>query len=319
MDTNKSRTKLVYVGFAFEHHLGTHGGYHHIAEYGGYDKFIDCQKYMERWWHPQSNIIAKVWQRLMVRLFGFPFFPAYVLTMMLISLRYKCVFHIIYGENLYTPWMKRLTRGSKIVCTFHQPYNWFNNKKWLGNLKTIDNIILVGEKEINLFRGVTNKDNVVFIPHGVYTDFYHPIENVSKQNLLLTVGNWLRDYKLADKVYSVFLDKHPDWQVVVVANPTNTKLIHIVDRIKCLNGISDEELRDLYLESSVLFLPLKRYTANNSLLEAAACGCSILISSDNADNSYLPEEYLNIVPMEAKKVLETLDNITLTPPIPIAS
>lgn len=314
MTVNKTNTKLVYVGFAFEHHLGTHGGYHHIAEYGGYDKQIDCQKYMESWWHPSNKICVKLWRRLMMRLFGFPFFPAYVLTMILLSLRQRCVFHIIYGENLYTQWMKKLTRHSKIVCTFHQPYNWFDNKKWLKNLKSIDNVILVGEKEINLFRQATGKDNVVFIPHGVYTDFYHPVESVPKENLLLTVGNWLRDYELAGKVYSKFLSKHKDWHVAVVANPTNTKLIHKKDGIKCLNGISDEELRDLYLKSSVLFLPLKRYTANNSLLEAAACGCNILIASDNADNSYIPSEFIDIVNMDAKTILTILEKRFCPPP-----
>ena len=42
------KVKLVYVGFAFEHHKGTHAGYQHIREYAGYDSSIDCQDYFER-------------------------------------------------------------------------------------------------------------------------------------------------------------------------------------------------------------------------------------------------------------------------------
>jgi glycosyltransferase involved in cell wall biosynthesis len=180
-------------------------------------------------------------------------------------------------------------------------------------LRQIDSIILVGKTEVNKFKEATGKDNVVYIPHGVFTDFYHPNDSIKKEILLLTVGNWLRDYQFADKVYAQFLDRHPDWRVVVVAKPENTQYIHKDARISCLSGISDEELKSLYQKSTILFLPLIRYTANNSLLESAACGCNILIASDNADNSYIPEELLNIVPMNLEAVMGKLEQMKDSP------
>lgn len=169
--------KITYVGFAFDHHLGTHGGYHHIAEYGNYDAVIDCQDYIRKGSKVRKGLFVKachkIWFHLMMLIFKTPAFPYYLFRMLWLSLKGKCVFHIIYGENLYTPLM-RLLPNSVIVCTFHQPFSWFDNKKWLNYLKQIDNVILVGETEVEKFKQATGKENVVYIPHGVFTDFYKP-------------------------------------------------------------------------------------------------------------------------------------------------
>ena len=62
----------------------------------------------------------------------------------------------------------------------------------------------------------------------------------------------------------------------------------------------------------MLFLPLIRYTANNSLLEAGATGCNIVVSSDYPDNSYLPESLLTLTSMEEDKAINGIEK-TMTP------
>ena len=302
------KVKLVYVGFAFEHHKGTHAGYQHIREYAGYDSCIDCQDYFERLHTPPSNVISKIYRRLLRLIFGYPVFPIFLFKMILMSLNCECIFHVIYGENLYTPRMRFLFNNSKVVCTFHQPFDWFDNKVWKKNLQHIDGMILLSDKEINQFRQAAKNDKVVYIPHGVFTDFYTPNKHSEKENMLLTVGNWLRDYDLADKVYTEFLRSHKDWQITIVANKESTKNIHKDQRIHCKTGISDGELRDLYQRCKVLFLPLVRYTANNALLEAASCGCDIIISSNTKDNSYIPPQYLDTIPMDITTILSRLED-----------
>lgn len=303
---------LVYIGFAFSHHLGTHGGYHHLEKYGEYDEAIDCQKFIEKCNTPIKNVFDRVKRYIIRRMTGVPFFPWYVAKMLWMGFTHRyCVFHIIYGENLYTPLLRFLPKTNKVVCTFHQPFSWFDNKRWRKNFAMIDAIMLVGEKEVHILKEVIGKDNVKYIPHGVYTDFYKPEYNVKKENLLLTVGNWLRDYNMADRIYTQFLELHPDWKIAVVTNQDNASHIHKDERIKCFFGISDGELKTLYLKSSVLFLPLIRYTANNSLLEAGACGCNILIASDFADNSYIPDDLITIVPMDEEKILSALETMEM--------
>lgn len=291
--------KLVFIGFAFQHHKGTHAGYHHIKEYVNYDYIVDCQSFIEKCNRPSKNIINHVWRYMMFLLTGFPCFPIYFIKLLKINYSEdNVVFHFIYGENLYTPLLKVfLRKRNKIVCTFHQPFEWFDNRiKWRKRLNKIDKVILMSDKEICQFESLVGKDKVYYIPHGICTDFYKLNDKRdAEEPVLLTVGNWLRDYKIANEVYKKVLCYFPKLKIYVVAAPKSTEPIECNERIICLSGISDEELRQLYWSCNVLYLPLVRYTANNALLEAGASGCNIVIASDSTDNSYIPSEYIQEV------------------------
>ena len=291
--------KLVYIGFPFKHHKGTHAGYHQIADYVNYDYIIDCSHFIEEVSRKPRNIFDRIVRHILRKITSRPVFPWFLFKCLWLGWKSNDVtFHFIYGENTFYDINPFIRKGNKVVCTFHQPLEWFQNKLWEKRLKSLYEIILVGENEIDGFRVITGKNNVVFIPHGIRTDFYCPNPAVKKERLLLTVGNWLRDYEFADRVYHYLLNHDENLKVVVVAMPNAVACLSDHPRITKLSGISDEELRDLYRRCAVLFLPLKRYTANNSLLEAAACGCNIVIASDHQDNSYIPSEYLTLCPMK---------------------
>lgn len=305
--------KLVYVGFAFTHHKGTHAGYHQIERYLRYDYVIDCQSYFEKGQKVYSKlpIGRRVCRRLIQRLFHVNNIPWYLIRILWLGLRYdNLTFHYIYGENVFFPWLKKFMRkGNIVVCTFHQPYSFFQTgQMWKNRIMKSDYIILVGNTEVEDFKKMTGKDNVVYIPHGITTDYYAINHAIKKQNFVLTVGNWLRDYQFANKVYQKLLGNDPNLEIHIVSNLRNKEYVAQSDRIKFMSGITDDELRDEYLKSSVLFLPLKRYTANNSLLEASATGCNIVIASDYPDNSYIPEKYLSIVKMNMDSAVAAVEN-----------
>lgn len=307
---NNTQAQVVYVGFAFMHHKIGHGGYHHIADSGLYNHVIDCQRNYERQFSKKWGVISKFWHRIMKKVFGFEAFPLYVFRCLIYAIMHRnVVFHLIYGENLYIPLFKVVCIFSKVVCTFHQPYSLFKSRGWQNKLRSLDGIILVSDTELELFRKESNNNNVIYIPHGVYTDFFQPSSSVSKTKSILTVGNWLRDYEFANRIYKQFLDSNPDWEIHIVANNDKLKLIEDNKRIIKHIGISDETLLELYRKSSILFLPLLRFTANNALLEAAASGCNILIACNNTDNSYIPERFVNIVKMKEDVVLAKLKQI----------
>lgn len=291
---------LVYIGFAFPHHKYTHAGYHHIKDYIQYDKVIDLQGVMEK----ESIYVQSFGGKLKIK-FNI---LLYLLKCSWLALsKGHVVFHFIYGENNFVNCPLLHLRNSKIVVTFHQPYSWFeNNKKWQKRLMTIDEIILVGKAEINQFQMRTGKHNVRFFPHGICTDFYCPDNNVPKEDMVLMVGNWLRDFQFASCIFSRLKEVSPKTRIVVVTNRDNAHFFSANDNVDVLSGISDENLRSLYRKTSCLFLPLERYTANNALLEAAAVGCNILIASNHADNSYIPEEYINICPLDESVTINTL-------------
>lgn len=305
--------KLVYVGFGFLHHLGGHAGYHQIKNALDYDYYVDAQSYHNKYAKP-SRFKLQNWLRAVVFphfCFGFTAFPWFLFQCMWMALtKGSLTFHFIYGENLYYDFRLLKTRGCKTVVTLHQPYEWFANKpSWRRRLKSVDHIILVGGAEVSMFKELTGRNNVTYIPHGICSDFYCPDASVHTEKMVLTVGNWLRDFILADKVYQQLLASDSEIRIVIVSNPQNKKYITPNERISFFSGITDEELRILYRKTSCLFLPLTRYTANNALLEAGAVGCPILIACDNPDNCYIPEDMITLLPAKTETVLQAIANL----------
>ena len=299
-----SERKIIYLGFAFSHHRNTHAGYDKISDFLAYNKKINCQQYIENC--ASKKLFRRIIHKLCNVLFHIPEIPFYLLKVIQIGCISKNnVFHFIYGENIFFRLPKWLLRKeNKYVCTFHQPFEWFeHNPRFLNYLKELDAVILVGKSELEKFECVTGRKNVFFIPHGICTDFYRPEESIHKEHMLLTVGNWLRDYDFADRVYQRLLIEDPSLVINVVASEKNQQKIKKHSRILFHNGISDERLKKLYCQCSVLFLPLIRYTANNAVLEAGATGCNLVIASNYPDNSYIPEEYISVTEMDVDKTI----------------
>ena len=298
--------KLVYVGFAFLHHQGGHAGYHQIKNYLMYDYIVDTQSFHEKNTKPTKSKLIGLFKNFTFRHYGFSSIPWYFFKCMWLALtKGNLTFHFIYGENLYFKFRFLKVNGCKTVITLHQPYDWFKDKPmWRQCLKEVDHVILVSDKEIALFKGLTGKDNVSFIPHGICSEFYCPDESFKKDKMVLTVGSWLRNFKFANTVYQDLLLQNNEIRIVIVSNPKNATFITKNERISFLSGISDEELRDLYRKTSCLFLPLSRYTANNALLEAGAVGCNIVIACNEHDNSYIPDNMIKQLPLNENVVVD---------------
>lgn len=308
--------KLVYIGFGFHHHLGGHAGYHQIANYLKYDFYVDAQGFYNNCAKHRSNFARRIRHYILSHLwFGFNAFPWYLIKCMWMALsKGHLTFHFIYGENLFYNSKLLKVRGCKTVVTLHQPYEWFINKpSWIKKLKSVDRVILVGEAEVPLFKKLTGRDNVFFIPHGICSDFYCPGKDERRENMVLTVGNWLRDFQFADKIYQQLLATDQNVRIVIVSNRDNQRFITRNSRIQFLSGITDEELRELYRKTSCLFLPLIRFTANNALLEAGAVGCPVLIACNFSDNSYIPDSFVNVQPMQVGLVSSEIRRMSETP------
>lgn len=296
--------KLIYVGFTFPQHKAIRGGYDKIQYHLHYDKVINIDRFAEKWRNKDQKLdfAHKLWRKVCNRLFGTPVFPAYVFQCYFYSLFHReTLVHFIYGEDILCKFTRILQNRVKMVCTIHQPYKICEKrgKDFMERLSKLYKLILVGNSEITQFQSLfQNPEKVIFIPHGIDTKFYCPDTDIPQEQLLLTVGGWLRDYAFADRVYQKLLEKYPHLRIVVVTNTVQKSDFIDDGRISVLSGISDEELRDLYRRSSCLFLPLVRYTANNALLEAAATGCNILIASNAQDNSYIPQDYLSLCPLD---------------------
>lgn len=305
--------KLIYVGFAFRHHKETEAGYHHIKDFLKYDKIIDCQWEHEFLDYPLDSFFAKVVRKFYRLLFRTGYTFTIIRCILLAVFHKNQVFHFVYAENTYKWLHLFIGKTNSIICTFHQPAAFFEeSQKWKSELKYLDKVILMTKKDVDQFNQWIGKEKAIFIPHGINTNFYKPDLIVKKNDNILMVGNWLRDFEFANTIFESLLKKNQNLSITIVSNAINYHFFQNNIRLTFLTGISDKELRDLYRTSKLLFLPLKSFTANNAILEAAATGCQIVVATNEIDTSYLSEENIVFLPLNEEVVgsyiLEFIEN-----------
>lgn len=189
-----------------------------------------------------------------------------------------------------------LPKHLKLVATFHQPEDVL--KKLIVNpeyLKGFDSIQIMSpcQKDCLLGLGAASEQLKV-VPHGVASAHFLPglpadfPENANTEifslhrrfdgkKLIISVGNWLRDYETFIDVAKNFCDREDVIFVVVSKGlslnegcPSNVILLN--------GGLSDRALHWMYRRCEIMFLPLLGGAANNAVLEAVAANTQVVTS-----------------------------------------
>ena len=286
--------KSVYIGFKFLH-MGAHSGYDIVKFYAGYDIFIDCQNGYN--WLQKFMSTRSLLARIYGRIFGSRLWWIEWYCLFLSLFNRNLVFHFIYAENIYRylGWFKWL--GFKIVCTYHQPDQFFlKNPEFLKGMRYIDDVIVLSEDVVQEFKKFKGDKNVHFIPHGVDIEFFSADSLIPRKREILMVGNWLRNFGFADQIFARLLQVDSEMHIHVVASQENLDSFGANARLHLHFGITDEELLLLYRSAALLFLPLHGFVANNAILEGAAVGCPILLASDQ-EESLMPATIVEYIPL----------------------
>ncbi len=297
--------KLVYVGFSFLHH-GKHAGYDKIRYFLTYDKIIHSQKSFQllRTFIDSKTFLSKIYA---VFFGGRLWWVELRLIFMCLLNPNSFIFHIVYGENIYK-YLHFFKRKNKIVLSLHQPMDFFKekrNRNLLVRLRKVDKIIVMSNDVAIFLAGELKHVEIKFIPHGIDNNFFKP--KGLKEERILMVGNWLRDFEFASNVFNRIKKENSNIKVCVVTNKINHSYFN-PENVEIFSGIDDEYLLELYQKSKVVFLPLKEFTANNAVLEASLVGCKIVVATENIDQSYFKENQIQFIKMEESIAVDCLLN-----------
>jgi glycosyltransferase involved in cell wall biosynthesis len=211
------------------------------------------------------------------------------------------IFHFLYGENSYRYLgrMKSLATRNGIVCTYHTPPEKFAQVvKDRRHIERLDAVIVVSTMQTEFFAGIVGRERVFFVPHGIDVNYFTPgaAKNpASKRFTCLFVGSHLRDVATLARTARL-LEPEPDVRFVVVTRPANHAAFAGLGNVDIKTGINDEQLLAVYRDSDILALPLLDATANNSLLEAMACGLPIVSTDLQGVRDYVTRECALLVP-----------------------
>jgi glycosyltransferase involved in cell wall biosynthesis len=217
--------------------------------------------------------------------------------------------HAIYAEDQLNLLLKyRNWLNAALVGSFHLPEDsGFMRRLIRGNYSDkythLDAAIVMSQSMIPFTETIVGKGKVFWVPHGIRTDIFTPAEEnlpVDRKEIpkiqLLTVGNHGRDWNTYKKVVlEAKKEKLPVDFTAIVSTGIQRKLSGLPG-VKLFSKISEEDLISIYRSADILYMPVTFSSANNSILEAMACGVPTLSNRVGGVPDYVGESSGWLVP-----------------------
>ena len=209
--------------------------------------------------------------------------------------------HILYLES-HIHLLKSLSPRNKVFGTIHLPVSrWSKNR--LMMLEHLENVILLYDEEVDIFKQYVPSQKIRVIKHGVDTDFFKPgkQENIVK-NKILFVGHFLRNFEMTLQVFTTIrkeISNNFEFHFIIPSAFRSTSVIQKIqqlDRVFFHEKLSDEELLQQYQTSNLLVMPMEDSGANTAIIQALSVGLPIITTDVGGIRSYGGGTVFPIVP-----------------------
>jgi glycosyltransferase involved in cell wall biosynthesis len=185
--------------------------------------------------------------------------------------------------------IRRLTKA-KIYAVFHQIPAYLRELLEASSPLSFDGVLCVARCQIPIVEALAPPGRTWFMPHGVDTDYFAPGPVRSDHPTVLCVGVHQRDFEVLRKASDTITRAIPFASVRLIAPRAYLPPGHDLGSVEVVSGLSDAQLREEYQRAWVVLLPLLDSTANNSLLEAMACGAPLVVSDVGGVRDYAGPE-----------------------------
>ncbi len=130
----------------------------------------------------------------------------------------------------------------------------------------------------------------ILIPNGIDTEFFVPDASVTKERFILTVARLTDKQKRTSDLIRALAILPSHYRLVIAGTGPDEAMLRtlaadmrVQDRITFLGFVGDKtELKSLYQKCGVFALPSAHEGLPLVLLEAMACGCSVVVSDIRA-------------------------------------
>ncbi len=247
---------------------------------------------------PGRNIITRSVGKVYALLRGFPLRDQ-SLTFAELSFRRQmkkspqAFGHILNFEDHYLFFHPKESRLRNVIATIHiPPAIW--EPLMERCVSQLSGAVVLYTRDIPYFENRIRKGRVKFIRHGVDTNFFRlNKEKLSYQGerRLIFAGQYLRNMAMLGRVVQKLLKMHPDLGIDFLIPKhalANNGLRELTDLkgIRWHDSISDSELLRLYQNAYLMLLPMNDSGANNSVVEALACGLPIITTDVGGIRDY---------------------------------
>ncbi len=292
--------------------MGKHSGYDQLCE--SMSTLLPHDTYKSVWQNlgqPQKKILRSIVERVGKKAKGSPIYAldstaAEIKTIFKSLQWHPDLIHVTYVEDqlgILPNWKDRLS--CKIIGTSHQPAGWWRLlHKHPKSITNLDALIVVGNREVSYFEQYL-PGRVFFIPHGVDTNFFCPSDdnqNNKESIRCIFSGKHLRDLDTLAAVIEKVLLQNPHIHFDILLTQKNriqtaSKLISLArhEQVHWYGGISDNRLRKLYQNASMLVLPILDCTANNALVEAISCGLPVISNDVGGLRDYTKDDFAELL------------------------
>ncbi len=219
----------------------------------------------------------------------------------MVAHRGPTLYHVLYGDDgyRYLGLARRVMPRHRLVATYHLPPVKMERLVHAhAHLRYLDALIVVASSQVEYFARYIDRDRIHCIRHGIDVDAFTPgpsrADDAARRCLF--VGLHERDFEVLEELAGILAVTDPPTRLVVVSDAAERSRFAARANVEFRSGVGEDELLSLYRDCDVFVQPLRAATANNSILEALACGCPIVASDLPGITDYIDADCAVLVP-----------------------